>query len=182
MTKLISIVTPCFNEEENIDELYQRIADVMATQPYDYEHIFIDNCSTDDTVTKIKEIAKYNKHVKLIVNARNFGHIKSPYYAILQSRGDACILLASDLQDPPEMIAEFIKKWEEGFKIVLAEKAKNPRACSFLGKLTTASLPRFQRCNWFKILLGQAYLIELLSTYCVISRIHILISVDFYVK
>jgi len=130
MTKLISIVTPCFNEEENIDELYQRIADVMATQPYDYEHIFIDNCSTDDTVTKIKEIAKYNKHVKLIVNARNFGHIKSPYYAILQSRGDACILLASDLQDPPEMIAEFIKKWEEGFKIVLAEKVESKESPS----------------------------------------------------
>ncbi len=120
--KLISIVTPCYNEVENIDELYKRIADVMATLPYDYEHICIDNCSTDGTVKKIKEKAAKDKRLKLIVNARNFGHIKSPYYGVLQSRGDACILIASDLQDPPEMIPEFIKKWEEGFKTVLAVK------------------------------------------------------------
>ena len=123
--KLISIVTPCYNEEENIDELCQRIAAVMATLPYDYEHICIDNASTDSTVRKIKNIAARDKRVKLIVNARNFGHIKSPYYGILQSRGDACILIASDLQDPPEMIVEFIKKWEEGFKTVLAVKPES---------------------------------------------------------
>lgn len=123
--KLISIVTPCYNEEENIDELHQRITAVMATLPYDYEHICIDNASTDSTVRKIKEIAARDKRVKLIVNARNFGHIKSPYYGILQSRGDACILIASDLQDPPEMIAEFIKKWEEGYKTVLAVKPES---------------------------------------------------------
>jgi glycosyltransferase involved in cell wall biosynthesis len=125
MKKIISIVTPCYNEEENINELYQRITAVMAKLPYDYEHIFIDNASTDSTVTKIKEIAARDKRVKLIVNARNFGHIKSPYYGILQSRGDACILIASDLQDPPEMIAEFIKKWEEGYKTVLAVKPES---------------------------------------------------------
>lgn len=123
--KLISIVTPCYNEEENIDELYRRIVAVMATLPYDYEHICIDNASTDTTVRKIKDIAERDKRVKLIVNARNFGHIKSPYYGILQSRGDACILIASDLQDPPEMMVEFIKKWEEGFKTVLAVKPES---------------------------------------------------------
>lgn len=123
--KLVSIVTPCFNEEDNIDELCRRIADVMASLPYDYEHIFIDNCSTDQTVPKIKEKAAKDKRIKLIVNARNFGHIRSPYHAILQSRGDACILLASDLQDPPEMIAEFINKWEQGYKTVLAIKPES---------------------------------------------------------
>ncbi|MBV5330121.1 MAG: glycosyltransferase family 2 protein [Chlorobium sp.] len=123
--KLISIVTPCYNEVENIDELYQRIVAVMATLPYDYEHICIDNCSTDGTIRKIKDIAARDKRVKLIVNARNFGHIKSPYYGILQSSGDACILIASDLQDPPEMIVEFIKKWEEGYKTVLAVKPES---------------------------------------------------------
>jgi len=123
--KMISIVTPCYNEEENIDELYQRIAAVMATLPYDYEHICIDNASTDGTVKRIKELAAQDKRVKLIVNARNFGHIKSPYYAIQQSNGDACILIASDLQDPPEMIVEFVKKWEEGFKTVLAVKPES---------------------------------------------------------
>ena len=122
---MISIVTPCYNEEENVDELYQRIAAVMATLSYDYEHIYIDNASTDSTVKKIKDIAARDKRVKLIVNARNFGHIKSPYYGILQSSGDACIMITSDLQDPPEMIPEFIKKWEEGYKTVLAVKPES---------------------------------------------------------
>lgn len=125
MTKLISIVTPCYNERENVEELYQRIAKVMSTQPYNYEHIYIDNCSTDGTIYKLKEIASQDKRVKLIINARNFGHIRSPHYALLQSRGDASILIASDLQDPPEMIDEFIKKWEEGYKIVMAVKPES---------------------------------------------------------
>jgi glycosyltransferase involved in cell wall biosynthesis len=123
--KLISIVTPCFNEGDNIDELYQRIAAVMADQPYDYEHICIDNFSTDATVQKIKKIALHDTRLKLIVNVRNFGHIRSPYYGILQANGDACILIASDLQDPPEMIVEFISKWEQGFKTVLAVKPES---------------------------------------------------------
>ena len=122
MKKLISIVTPCFNESDNIEELYARVKAVMSGINYRYEHIFIDNCSTDDTVSKIKDLAAKDKQVKLIVNIRNFGHIKSPYYALLQARGDACVLIASDLQDPPEMIEEFIKKWEEGFRTVLAVK------------------------------------------------------------
>ncbi|MDO8343880.1 MAG: glycosyltransferase family 2 protein [Cellvibrio sp.] len=123
--KLISIVTPCYNEEDNIDELCQRIQDVMEALPYDYEHICIDNCSTDQTVRKIKEKAAVDKRIKLIVNARNFGHIRSPFHAILQSSGDACILIASDLQDPPEMIPEFIHKWEQGYKTVLAVKPES---------------------------------------------------------
>lgn len=125
MDKLISIVTPCYNEADNVDELCQRIAAVMATLPYKYEHILIDNASTDGTTNKIKRLAEQDKRIKLIVNARNFGHIKSPYHAILQSRGDACVLIASDLQDPPEMIAEFVKKWEGGFKTVLAVKPES---------------------------------------------------------
>jgi glycosyltransferase involved in cell wall biosynthesis len=122
---LISIVTPCYNEEDNIEELNHRVATVMAEQPYDYEHILIDNCSNDGTVKKIKEIAALDRRVKLIVNARNFGHIRSPYYGLLQSSGDACVLIASDLQDPPEIIAEFIKRWEQGYKIVLAVKPES---------------------------------------------------------
>ena len=123
--KLISIVTPCYNEEENVNELCQRISAIMRTLPYHYEHIFIDNASSDNTVKKIKEIAAKDKRVKLIVNARNFGHIRSPYYALLQSSGDACIAIASDLQDPPEMIVDFIRKWEEGYKTVLAVKPES---------------------------------------------------------
>ena len=131
--KLISIVTPCFNEEDNIEELYQRIVAVMAEQPYDYEHICIDNCSTDGTVKKIKDLAVTDKRLKLIVNARNFGHIRSPYYGILQSSGDACVLIASDLQDPPEIIAEFILKWERGYKTVLAVKPKSEELSVMFG-------------------------------------------------
>jgi glycosyltransferase involved in cell wall biosynthesis len=123
--KLISIVTPCYNEEDNIEELYNRIVAVMADQPYEYEHICIDNCSTDSTVKKIKQLAARDKRLKLIVNARNFGHIRSPYHGMLQTSGDACVMIASDLQDPPEMIAEFIKKWEQGYKTVLAVKPES---------------------------------------------------------
>ncbi len=125
MAKMISIVAPCYNEEENVEELYLRIAKTMSKLAYRYEHIFIDNCSTDNTVKKLKEIIIRDRRVKLIVNSRNFGHIRSPYHALLQSSGDACILIASDLQDPPEMIADFLKKWEDGFKTVLAVKPES---------------------------------------------------------
>jgi len=125
LRKLISIVTPCYNEQDNIVELHRRVSEVMADQPYDYEHICIDNCSTDGTVQKIKEIAARDNRLKLIVNTRNFGHIRSPFYGVLQSSGDACVLIASDLQDPPEIISEFISKWEQGFKTVLAVKPES---------------------------------------------------------
>ncbi len=125
MRKLISIVTPCYNEEANIDELYQRIVEVMARLDYDYEHVFIDNCSTDGSHVKLRGLAAQDKRVKVIFNARNFGHIRSPYHALLQVNGDCAVLIASDLQDPPEMIEEFVKKWEEGFKTVMAVKPES---------------------------------------------------------
>jgi glycosyltransferase involved in cell wall biosynthesis len=122
MTKLISIVSPCYNEEENIEELVARVRQVMRGMPYRYEHIVIDNCSTDTTVVKLRAMAAADRNLKVIINARNFGHIRSPHHAILQSSGDACIWIASDLQDPPELIADFIAKWEQGFKLVMAVK------------------------------------------------------------
>lgn len=126
MKKLISIVTPCYNEEENIDELYKRIKNsISAVDIYNFEIIFIDNASDDKTVEKLKELADNDPMVKLIVNTRNFGHIRSPYYGILQSRGSATIYLASDLQDPPELIPEFLSNWEDGFKLVMAVKPKS---------------------------------------------------------
>ncbi len=125
MCKLISIVTPCYNEEDNVDELCRRVSEVMKTLPYRYEHICIDNHSSDRTVEKLKTIAERDKNVKIIVNARNFGHIRSPYYALLQANGDAAVLIASDLQDPPEMIRDFIEKWEAGYKTVMAVKPES---------------------------------------------------------
>src|ERR1700722_12487479 len=110
--KLISIVTACFNEEENVDELYRRVRAVMLEiGRYDYEHVFIDNCSTDGTVAALKRIAAGDPNVKIIVNARNFGHIRSPMHALMQTRGDAVIGVVADLQDPPELIPELIAKW-----------------------------------------------------------------------
>ena len=125
MQKLISIVTPCFNEEENVKEVYQRVKDVFAQiAGYRYEHIFIDNSSTDKTVPILREIAKNDFNVKVIINSRNFG-VMNGYYALLQSAGDAVIQVVADLQDPPSMIKDLIKKWEEGYKIVLAVKNKS---------------------------------------------------------
>ena len=126
MTKKISIVTPCYNEEFNVEPLYEKVKIEMAKlSNYTYEHIFIDNYSTDNTLVKLKSIASVDKNVKIIVNARNFGHIKSPYYGMLQADGDVVISLVSDLQDPPELIPDFIKKWEEGYKIVVGVKEKS---------------------------------------------------------
>ncbi len=123
MTKLISIVTPCYNEEENVEELYRRVkATISEIDGYHFEFIFIDNHSEDQTVEILKSLAVKDSAVKIIVNTRNFGHIRSPYYGILQSRGDATIYLASDLQDPPEIIPEFIEWWEKGYKLVMATK------------------------------------------------------------
>lgn len=120
--KLISIVTPLFNEENNVEELCLRITAVMSQSDYDYEHICIDNASTDSTLELLKKRALKDKNLKIIVNARNFGYIRSSFHALLQANGDAIVLIASDLQDPPEMILEFIKKWESGYKSILAVK------------------------------------------------------------
>lgn len=121
--KTISVITGCYNEEGNVKELYERIRAAMAKiGRYRYEHIFIDNHSEDNTVIILKEIAKKDKNVRIIVNSRNFGHIRSPMHALNQAKGDAVICLASDLQDPPEMITDFIREWEAGCKIVMGVK------------------------------------------------------------
>jgi glycosyltransferase involved in cell wall biosynthesis len=121
--KLISVVSPCYNEEGNIEILTERVRELFANLPqYRYEHIIIDNHSTDRTVDILRGIAKNDPNVKVIVNARNFGHIRSPQHAFFQAKGDAVIVLLSDLQDPPEMILDFLREWEAGFPIVVAIK------------------------------------------------------------
>lgn len=122
---LISVITPCFNEEENVRELFRSVKKVFDNLPnYTYEHIFIDNASKDKTVAILKEIAANNPQVKIIVNTRNFGHVRSPIHAVYQAKGDAIMGIVADFQDPPELIPDFIKKWEEGYKIVIGVKAK----------------------------------------------------------
>ena len=124
--KLISVVTNCYNEEDNVEDLYLKVKSIFRDlKGYDYEHIFIDNASQDKTVPILKRLAKEDKDLKVIVNIKNFGPERPPYHALLQSRGDAVISLVADFQDPPELIKDFIKKWEEGYKVVLGIKARS---------------------------------------------------------
>ena len=121
--KLISVVSPCYNEKGNVEVLTDRVRELFASLPqYRYEHIIIDNHSTDGTVEILRSIAKSDPNVKVILNARNFGHLRSPQHAILEANGDAVVVLLSDLQDPPEMILEFVREWEAGYPIVVAIK------------------------------------------------------------
>lgn len=134
----ISIVIPCFNEELNVPVLYDALlTEIDAESAHKFEIIFIDNASTDGTVSAVKGIAEGDPRVKLIVNARNFGPVRSPSYGILQARGDAVICMAADLQDPPALISQFLKAWQEGFKVVAAVKS-NSQETAVMWTLRTA--------------------------------------------
>ena len=161
MKKKISIISSAFNEEGNVEVLYQKVKEQMQklAGKYDYEQIVLDNASTDGTAQKLREIAAKDKNFKVILNARNFGHIRSPYYGMLQCSGDAIIYMASDLQDPPELIPEFIKKWEEGNKVVFAQKEKTEESFTFsvvrkfyywlLNKANDSGADILQNCTGF---------------------------------
>jgi glycosyltransferase involved in cell wall biosynthesis len=130
--KLISVVSGCYNEQDNVRECYEQVKKVFAgIGRYRYEHIFIDNASRDDTRKILRELAAADPNVKVILNARNFGHIRSGYHAMLQAKGDAVISLVSDLQDPPEIIKQLVEKWEEGYRIVVAIKENSDESPVF---------------------------------------------------
>ena len=130
--KKLSIVSGCYNESGNAEELVVRLTKVMETLPqYDYEQIVIDNASTDGTQEILRKLASKNPRLKVILNARNFGHVRSPYHGMLQSSGDAVIYLASDLQEPPELIPDFIKQWEQGAKAVVGIKNSSAESAIF---------------------------------------------------
>ena len=125
--KKISVITPCFNEEASIIECVEEVRKVFERDlpNYELEHIFCDNCSTDQTVPILKQLAVKDQRIKIIVNSRNFGILKNTYNGVLSASGDAAILfMPVDLQDPPELIPEFVKKWEEGYEIVYGMRAK----------------------------------------------------------
>jgi polyisoprenyl-phosphate glycosyltransferase len=120
---LITVMTPCYNEESNVRDLHEEVKRIFSSvQGYEFEHVFIDNASTDATPDVLREMATVDRRVKVILNSRNFGVVRSSYYGLLQCCGHAVIPMAADLQDPPDLIPEFIKKWEEGYKAVLAVK------------------------------------------------------------
>ena len=122
--KKITVVIPCYNEKDNIRQITKAVGDVMADtlSSYDYDLILIDNDSRDGTRDIIRMMCNEDKHIKAIFNTKNFGQFNSPYYAMLQSDGDATILMAADFQDPPEMISKFVSAWEEGYKIAIGIK------------------------------------------------------------
>jgi glycosyltransferase involved in cell wall biosynthesis len=124
---LISVVTPCFNEEEGIADCYRAVRRVLEDElsTYDYEHIFCDNASTDDTLSILKGIAAVDARVRIIANARNFGPLASNLNGVLAARGDAVLVaLPADLQDPPELIPQFVARWREGYEVVCGVRAK----------------------------------------------------------
>ena len=122
--KTISVVVPCYNEEENVEAMAQAVKEIFAKDlpEYGYELIFIDNDSRDSTREIIRRLCEADRHVKGIFNAKNFGQFNSPYYGMLQSSGDCTVLVACDFQDPVEMIPRFVKEWEAGYKIVIGIK------------------------------------------------------------
>jgi dolichol-phosphate mannosyltransferase len=122
---LISIVVPVYNENDNIFRMYERIVNVFSSLSYNFELIYVDNCSTDETVSKIKELAIKDKRVSGITMARNFGSSQPSTMAGLKyATGDAVVLIDGDIQDPPELIVNFIAKWEEGFEVVYGVRTK----------------------------------------------------------
>jgi len=129
MEKKISVLIPCYNEEENVNDTYTLIKEQMEIaknkKGYDYEIVWIDNASTDNTVPLLKELAQKDTKLKIIVNARNAGFVRSCHHGLLQCYGDAVIFIEADLQTPPPMIQVFIEKWEEGHKVVAGVKASS---------------------------------------------------------
>lgn len=137
--KKITIASGCFNEAGNIKELYRRCLEVLKKLPeYDYEFVISDNLSTDGTREILREIAAKDPKFKVILNANNFGHIRSPFNALLNASGDAVVWMCSDLQEPPEVISEFIRKWQEGAKVVAGVRSGT-------------------RASWFMELLRKGY-------------------------
>ena len=128
--KKISIVSPCYNEEENLPELHRRLVEVMARHPeYDYEIILADNASTDGSRALIRRMCAEDRRLKAIFNAGNFGQIRSPYNALLAASGDAVVMLCSDLQEPPEVIHDFLREWESGARVVCGVKPRSRESC-----------------------------------------------------
>jgi len=142
--KKISILIPCYNEQDNVVSLSGEIVKILEGElaSYDYEIIFIDNCSIDNTRPLLREICNKNHRIKAILNARNFGQLNSPYYGMCQTTGDCTIVVCADFQDPLELIPVFIHEWENGSKIVSAIKTTSKEN----------KLIRFLRTCYYKVI------------------------------
>ena len=140
----ISVVIPTYNEQENVLPLVEALETEFqqSLSKYDYELLFIDNCSTDDTRAHLQALCEKNAHVRAIFNAQNFGQFRSPYYGLCQCTGDCAVLLCADFQDPPSLLPVLVAEWEKGFKVVCAVKTKS-RENPFV---------RFLRTCYYKLL------------------------------
>jgi glycosyltransferase involved in cell wall biosynthesis len=168
----VGVVLPCYNEEGNVDELYERLVKVLERLPqYAFEMLFVDNASTDGTVEKIKALVERDPRVKLIVNARNFGHIRSPFHGLMESGGDCAILMCTDLQDPPEVIPQFLEAWENGASAVVGQKRSSEespvfwalRSLYYRGVQAIADVPLLEHVTGFG--LYDRRVLELLRDY-----------------
>lgn len=164
MKKKISIVTPCYNEEAGIRECYLAVKKLFNEElpEYDYEHLFIDNCSQDKTASILRAIAAEDKNVKLIINSRNFGPAHSPYHAMLESTGDAYVSVVADLQYPVGLIVDFIRRWEDGADMVLGIRVG----------MSEAAWLRLARNAYYAIMSKLAHIEHYhgFSGYCLLSR------------
>jgi glycosyltransferase involved in cell wall biosynthesis len=140
--KKISVLTPTFNEEENIELLYKKIKEQFSSLSYDYEHIVIDNNSNDKTIEILRDLCQKDKKLKVIINNKNYGQLNSPFYGMLQTNSDATIVLSADFQDPIELIPKLINLWEQGNRVVLTQKIKT----------NEKFLIKFLRKSYYKIL------------------------------
>ena len=140
--KKISVLTPTFNEEENIELLYKKIKEQFSSLNYDYEHIVIDNNSNDKTIPILRDLCQKDKRLKVIINNKNYGQLNSPFYGLLQTNNDATIVLTADFQDPIEIIPNLINLWEQGNRVVLTQKIKT----------NEKFLMKFLRKSYYKIL------------------------------
>ncbi len=125
--KKISVMIPCYNEEENARPIYEAVRNELQENcpQYGYEILFIDNKSTDNTRAIIRKICAEDPNVKAIFNARNFGQFNSPYYGMIHTTGDCAITICADFQDPVELIPRFVAEWEKGYKIVIGRKTRS---------------------------------------------------------
>jgi glycosyltransferase involved in cell wall biosynthesis len=129
MSATVTVLVPCRNEATNVRAMFERLVEVFKRE--DWEVLFIDNASTDGTQEELRQLAAEETRVKVILNQRNFGHVRSPFHGLLQAQGDAVVVLPADLQVPPELIAEFVGKWREGAAVVLAQRSNSAEAPIF---------------------------------------------------
>jgi glycosyltransferase involved in cell wall biosynthesis len=165
--KKVSVMVPTYNEKENVIPLSEAIIQMFKNQlpKYDYEIMFIDNCSQDSTREKIDVLCKGNSRIKAIFNSKNFGQFNSPFYGLCQTNGDCTIAMCADFQDPVEMIPKFVRGWEDGYKIVcgIKTKSKENKMIRFLRSFYYKMIKKMSEWSKLSTLPALAFMIKAIS-------------------